>query len=143
MSWQKNNRWSRPYRSKKSASTVPMCMESHAPGPACSNTIRSHCMFNSVLFFVIQVTRKGKSVSPGKSPTTQFRSAKGQPSPKKETIPHDYYILRISPCPAETLKDLVSERRWMFKCRNMLLYITHKLHALKEVGRFHPLCKCS
>ncbi len=87
---------------------------------------------------MMQVTRKGKSVSPGKSPAkdTRFRSTKGESSsPKKVVTPHDYFILRISPCPAETLKDLVGERRWMFKCRNMLLYITHRLHLLKQVGR--------
>ncbi|CAM9454595.1 unnamed protein product, partial [Pylaiella littoralis] len=85
------------------------------------------------------VTRKGQSVSPSKSPTTHLVSEKGQRSPKV-TIPHDYFILRISPCPAETLKDLVSERRWMFKCRNMLLYITNRLHELKEEERTHGTC---
>lgn len=86
---------------------------------------------------MMQVTRKGKSISPGKSPAkdTRFRSMKGaNSSPNKVVVPHDYFILRISPCPAEALKDLVGERRWMFKCRNMLLYITHRLHQLKKVG---------
>lgn len=84
----------------------------------------------------MQVTRKGKSISPGKSPNTDKRfgsTKKESSSTKKVVVPHDYFILRISPCPAETLKDLVSERRWMFKCRNMLLYITHRLHQLKQV----------
>lgn len=91
--------------------------------------------------FLTQVTRKGKSVSPGKSlnKDARFRSSKKESSSaKKVVVPHDYYILRISPCPAETLKDLVSERRWMFKCRNMLLYITHRLHQLKQV--LSPSC---
>lgn len=91
-----------------------------------------------VRFQSLQVTRKGKSVSPSKTPIkdTRFRSTNGRgdsAAPKKVTVPHDYFILRISPCPAETLKDLVSERRWMFKCRNMLLYITNRLHQLKQV----------
>ncbi|CAM9205957.1 unnamed protein product, partial [Scytosiphon promiscuus] len=82
------------------------------------------------------VTRKGKSVSPGKSPVkdTRFRSTKTGEPPRKVTAPHDYFILRITPCPAETLKDLVGERRWMFKCRSMLLYITSKLKQLKQEG---------
>lgn len=86
---------------------------------------------------MVQVTRKGKSVSPGKSPVkdTRFRATQlGETHRKKVTVPHDYFILRITPCPAETLKDLVGERRWMFKCRSMLLYITSKLHQLKQVG---------
>lgn len=86
---------------------------------------------------MLQVTRKGKSVSPGKSPVkdTRFRSTKpGETSRKKVTVPHDYFILHITPCPAETLKDLVGERRWIFKCRSMLLYITSKLHQLKQAG---------
>ncbi|CAM9405507.1 unnamed protein product, partial [Ectocarpus sp. 4 AP-2014] len=88
------------------------------------------------------VTRKGKSVSPSKSPIkdTRFRSTNGRgnsAAPKKVTVPHDYFILRISACPAETLKDLVSERRWMFKCRNMLLYITNRLHQLKQEEETH------
>jgi hypothetical protein len=49
----------------------------------------------------------------------------------KQAPAHDYHILRISPCPAETLKDLMRERKWMFRDRSMLLYITHKLHDIK------------
>ncbi|CAM9190588.1 unnamed protein product [Ectocarpus sp. 13 AM-2016] len=88
------------------------------------------------------VTRKGKSLSPSKSPIkdTRLRLTNGRGDsalPKKVTVPHDYFILRISPCPAEALKDLVSERRWMFKCRNMLLYITNRLHQLKQEEETH------
>ncbi|CAM9536665.1 unnamed protein product [Chrysoparadoxa australica] len=64
------------------------------------------------------VNTKGKSVSP----------AQGE---KKQAPPNDYMVLRITPCPAETLKDLLRERKWMFRDRSMLLYITHKLHQIR------------
>ena len=88
--------------------------------------------------YVSQVTRKGKSVSPKSSPRKGARSAServgGSPTNKKVTVPHDYFILRICPCPAETLKDLIAERKWMFRCRNMLLYVTQRLREQSLVG---------
>jgi hypothetical protein len=65
------------------------------------------------------VTTKGKSLSPARAE----KAEKGKSAP-----PNNYVVLRISPCPAETLKDLVRERKWMFRDRSMLLYIMHKLH---------------
>ena len=81
----------------------------------------------------MQVTRKGKSITPKASPrkggSARSPSAKIERGHEKRrmTVPHDYFILRICPCPAETLKDLIAERKWFFKCRNMLLYITQRL----------------
>lgn len=86
-----------------------------------------------------QVTRKGKSVSPKSSPRKGARGASaraggGAATRKKITVLHDYFILRICPCPAETLKDLIAERKWMFRCRNMLLYITQRLREQNMVS---------
>lgn len=85
-----------------------------------------------------QVTRKGKSLSPKSSPRKGARGASapagGGATRKKITVTHDYFILRICPCPAETLKDLIAERKWMFRCRNMLLYITQRLREQNMVS---------
>ncbi|CAM9397615.1 unnamed protein product, partial [Phaeothamnion confervicola] len=95
------------------------------------------------------VSHKGKSLSPppraaaggggagaaggkgGASGAADGRRASGASPPPKSAPAGDYFILRISPCPAETLKDLVRERKWMFRDRSMLLYITHKLHQAR------------
>ncbi|CAM9431718.1 unnamed protein product, partial [Discosporangium mesarthrocarpum] len=89
------------------------------------------------------VSGRGKSLSPTRSKETSKGKGEGGAGDgggaganagQKIVPPNDYFIFRISPCPADSLKDLLTERRWMFKDRSMLLYITHKLHLLKLEG---------
>ncbi len=96
------------------------------------------------------VTVKGKSISPTRGrKTTGSESSSLSPDRRKSTSPtsnemnadgealptgNNYCILRVCPCPAETLKDLIRERKWMFRDRSMLLYIMHKLYREKKEG---------
>lgn len=75
------------------------------------------------------VNEKGKPLSP--SAKTAALGATGGVDKGPKTAPNDYFALRISPCPAETLKGLIKERKWMFRDRSMLLYITSKRHDMQ------------
>ncbi len=95
------------------------------------------------------VTTKGKSISPERrrggssvspSVTPDRRGSTNSTTPnaagKDEGVTgNNYCILRVCPCPAETLKDLIRERKWMFRDRSMLLYIMHKLSGKKTEDR--------
>ncbi len=89
------------------------------------------------------VNHKGKSLTPTRKSRKSISGGSGSnsvsPVRGSNTVSQkvtngevvrgsNYCVLRVCPCPAATLKDLIRERKWMFRDRSMLLYIMHKLH---------------
>ena len=72
---------------------------------------------------------QGKSLNPTKSSTDL-----------EETLNsvHDYIVLRVTPCPAVSFRDLLQDRKNMCQDRAMLLYITNKLEEIRQDPEFTP-----
>ncbi len=72
---------------------------------------------------------KPNSVSPGGANASRPSDTNGE-----VVAGNNYCVLRVCPCPAETLKGLIRERKWMYRDRSMLLYIMHKMRGKEMEG---------